>query len=396
MLKDFMYELFGVRFYGLTFERIFFLALAVLGGVILYRAWAAKQAADAKKEEVKDLGTRMLVGVGLAGFGGYMGLKAWLADGYQLFFSEPLVLHTYGVAIATGFIFAIWFGVREARRTGLEVARIMDMAFWFLVAGLIGSRVVFMIVEWQEYYDMCFEPAKLGLSEADCLAPLKFWKGGLVFYGGLIGAMVAAAIYMTKYRLPAWRYVDAMAPSVAIGQFFGRLGCVSAGCCHGKYIPSERMAALEWPKDTPAWRVIIEKPEIAAEKAKFLAGSFVTAHPTQLYESGSMILLFLFLLWFRTRKSFNGQVVLLYVICYAFIRSFVEIFRGDTVRGFIFQYSNPSISEALGLLPDDPLILSTSQFISVLMAVGAAGIWIWRSRVAREKRAALRTAWQVA
>lgn len=387
MLKDFMYELFGIRFYGLTFERIFFLLLAVIGGLIAFRAWQARKKAEATNTEPPgDLMTRLVVGAGLILFGGYMGIKAWFGANYALFFAEPLVLHTYGVAIAIGFVVAIVLGVREARRTGLEVARIMDMAFWFLVAGLAGARLVFMIVEWKDYYNMCFAPAEVGLAEADCLAVLKFWKGGLVFYGGLIGGVAAAIIYLRKYNLPAWRYSDAMVVSVPIGQFFGRLGCVSAGCCHGKYVPSERLVALEWPVDTPAYRVLMEKPEIAAEKARFLTEGFVTAHPTQLYESGAMLLVFLFLMWFRTRKSFHGQVTLLYVIIYAFVRSFIEMFRGDTVRGFIFEYKNEAISSALGLLPEDPLILSTSQFISVVGALAAGGLWIYLSGRARRER----------
>jgi len=388
MLKDFLYELFGIRFYGLTFERIFFMLLAVTGAVIAFRAWQARAAAQANKtEEPKDLYTRLAVGVGLVGFGGYQAVKAWFGANYALFFAEPLVLHTYGVAIAIGFVVAIVLGVREARRTGLDVARIMDMAFWFLIAGLVGARLVFMMVEWKDYYNMCVAPEEVGLIESNCFAIFEFWKGGLVFYGGLIGGVAAAIIYLRKYNLPAWRYSDAMVVSVPIGQFFGRLGCVSAGCCHGKYVPSDRLVALEWPIDTPAYRVLMDKPEIAVEKAKFLAEGFVTAHPTQLYESGAMLLVFLFLLWFRTRKTFHGQITLMYVIIYAFVRSFIEMFRGDTVRGFLFEYKNAAISGALGLLPEDPLVLSTSQAISVGSALAAGALWIYLSGRAKAEKA---------
>ena len=390
MLKDFLKELFGIVFHGLTFERYFFIALALVGGIVIWRAMAAKKKLDAVGDEVdkakSDLTFRYIIGGGLIAFGTLYGAQAWFKPEYQLFFKEPLVLHTYGVAIACGFVAAIWLAIREARRVGLEPARIMDLAFWFLVSGLIGARVVFMIVEWEDYYNMCFAPELMNLSEPNCLAVFEFWKGGLVFYGGMIGAFVAGVIYFWKYKLPAFRYIDTAAPSIAVGQFFGRLGCVSAGCCHGKYVHSDKMVALEWPTDTAAYGVLLDKPEAAAERAMFLAEGFVTAHPTQLYESGAMLLMLLFLLWLRTRKSFNGQVFLTYVIGYALIRSFIEIFRGDSLRGFVFEYKNEAISMALGLPVDDPLLLSTSQFISIVAACGGIAVYIWRKKVSEQNK----------
>lgn len=389
MYKDFLKELFGIVFYGLTFERIFWTLVAVVGAYLLFRAFKAYQA---KLEPL--LTTRSVVGVAMVGFGAYSALGAWFSPTYKLFFSSPLVLHTYGVAIATGFITAIWFALREAKRTGLSQARVMDLAFWGLIAGLVGARLVFMMVEWHNYVDMCFDPAAAGLTQPDCLAALKFWKGGLVFYGGMLLAVGVSIFYLRKHNLPILRYADATAPSIAIGSMFGRLGCLSAGCCHGSYAPSNEFFALRWGPDTAAYNVISGTlPAGSPDATLFATQHFVTAHPTQLYESCSMILVFMFLLWLRSRKQFNGQLLLAYIMIYAVVRSTIEIFRGDTIRGHIFEYTNASATQFLGLQQGTPLFLSVSQFISLLAVAGCVVAWFYlRRRGVEQTQAVLKRA----
>ena len=382
MLKDFLKELFGIVFHGLTFERCLWILVFGLGCWISFRVWKAYRRAD-EDGKPRDLTFRVASGAGLVLFGGYQAIVAWFNPNYKLFFTEPLVLHTYGVAIALGFICAIWVGVREARRIGLDAARLLDLSFWLLISAMIGSRLVFMMVEFDSYRDRCFDPAAAGLDAPDCWAVLRFWEGGLVFYGGLIAAVVVGLYYLKKYNLDVWRYADVGAASIPLGQFFGRLGCLSAGCCHGKYVPSEHFLGIHWPADTAAYKVVTTNLALGADREIFLSEGFVTAHPTQLYESGATLMIFLFLMWFRTRKRFSGQLLIIYIVAYALIRSVIEIFRGDKVRGFIFKWSSSAVSELIGLPADEPLLLSTSQFISLLMVLGAVGLWIWRMRDAK-------------
>ena len=378
MLKDFLKEIFGLVFHGLLFERLLWVAAAIVGAIVLFRTWKAYKTHG---QDTPDLTFRVGMGGLMLVAGIYYGTQAWLAQSYQLFFSSPLVLHTYGVCIALGFVFAIWIAAREAHRTGLERARMLDLSFWVLISGMVGSRIVFMMVEWRSYYNRCFDPAAEGLSAPDCMAVIRFWEGGLVFYGGLIGAIIAGIVYLRKNKVEVWRYADCAAVGVPIGQFFGRLGCLSAGCCHGKYVPSERAFGLHWPPDTAAFDVILASMPEGADKALFLSEQFVSAHATQLYESGASLCIFLFLLFFRTRKSFNGQILAVYVMFYAVVRAIIEIFRGDKVRGFIFEATNPAISELIGLPADEPLILSTSQFISLLMFSAGLGLYLWRRKM---------------
>jgi phosphatidylglycerol---prolipoprotein diacylglyceryl transferase len=127
-----------------------------------------------------------------------------------------ITIHTYGVMLALGFLLGILLALREARRTGLDPNLILDLSFYFLVAGLLGSRLFYVAGHWEDFRD---NPAEI----------VMFWKGGLVFFGGLIFAFAVGVWYMRKNRLDFSRIADILAPSVALGQTFGRLGCFSAG-----------------------------------------------------------------------------------------------------------------------------------------------------------------------
>ena len=133
----------------------------------------------------------------------------------------PLTLHTYGVLLAIAFITGLWVASRQAKGAGLDPARVTDMAVYVLIAGLIGAKVLLVIVEWSYY---AHNPREL----------LSILQSGGVFYGGLIGAFPVAWWYARRHALPPWRTADVLAPAVAIGQAIGRLGCFAAGCCYGR------------------------------------------------------------------------------------------------------------------------------------------------------------------
>lgn len=127
-----------------------------------------------------------------------------------------ITIHTYGVMLALGFLLAILVAMRQARRTGLNPDLVLDLAFYILIAGLVGSRLFYVAGNWEDFRN---NPAEI----------VMFWRGGLVFYGGLIFAFLAGAWYVKKNRLDFSRVADLIAPSIAIGQTMGRLGCFSAG-----------------------------------------------------------------------------------------------------------------------------------------------------------------------
>jgi phosphatidylglycerol:prolipoprotein diacylglycerol transferase len=131
--------------------------------------------------------------------------------------------------------------------------------------------------------------------------------GGLVYYGGLIGSSLACILYVNWKKIPLWGLADILAPSVALGYVFGRLGCLMNGCCYG------RETSCPWGIQFPYGHVSYPH--------------FI--HPTQIYDSLLNLLFYVALAWLFRHKKFNGQVFAVYLIGYAGLRSFVESFRGD-------------------------------------------------------------------
>lgn len=257
----------------------------------------------------------------------------------ELFRIGNFPINTYGVFLAIAFLCAILIAVRLARRDGLPAEKIYDLSLWMLLAGLVGSKILMLFTE-PDYRD---NPA-LFLS-------LDFLRSGGVWYGGLLGAVLAGYFLMKRYKLPWWKTADACAPGIAIGNFFGRQGCFAAGCCWGK------------PTSMP-WGVKF------TEAGHQITGVPIDAHlhPTQLYESFGMLLVFLFLLWLHKRKRFDGQVILAYALLYSAIRFAIEFVRDDP-RGDVF-----GLTSLTGL--------STSQLISLVI-----GIWALILLIRRRRRA---------
>jgi phosphatidylglycerol---prolipoprotein diacylglyceryl transferase len=244
-----------------------------------------------------------------------------------------LPLHAYGLLIATGFIVGIWLAQREARRRGQDPERIADLAFWILVAALVGSRVYFILVNWGDYFSAGTFWVQTSLGRIPRV--LAIWEGGLVFYGGFIGATATAFVYMRRHRMPFLAHADSMIPSVAIGHFFGRLGCFAAGCCWGDVAHAHLPWTASFPPESLAYQTFTGRSNPAAFLSPDRLGT-LPLHPTQLYESFGELGLFLVLvLLVRPRKRFDGQVLATWLMLYAVLRSVVESFRGDVERGIV-------------------------------------------------------------
>jgi phosphatidylglycerol:prolipoprotein diacylglycerol transferase len=246
-------------------------------------------------------------------------------------------VNTYGVFLALAFLCAIFVTVRLAARDGLPKEKIYDLCLWLLLSSLIGSKLLMLFTE-PEYR-----------ANPKLLFSLDFLRSGGVFYGGLIGALLAGFFLMRRWKLPWWKTADACAPGIALGNFFGRQGCFSAGCCWGK------PTTLPWG---------VQFTEAGHEITGVPTG--VHLHPTQLYESFAMLLVFFFLLWLHKKKKFSGQVILTYAVIYATVRFLIEFLRDDP-RG-----------DVLGLTTVTGL--STSQLIGLVVGIGALILLIVRWR----------------
>lgn len=241
----------------------------------------------------------------------------------------PIPVHTYGFLIAVGFLVALTVIQRLASAAKLNVDRILDLTFWSLLVGFLGARVLFIITRFEDFFQ-------------DPLAIFKVWQGGLVFLGGPIVTIPFIIWYVRKYKLPVWKTLDVLTPGLVIAHVFGRFGCLTAGCCYGK--PTGTNFGIRLYSD------LVDR-------------SFhgIPLHPTQLYEAGSLFILFLGLLYLSRRKVFDGQIALVYLMSYTVIRSVIEVFRGDSIRGFVIDG-----------------ILSTSQFLSGLIFMAAFAALIYR------------------
>lgn len=250
-------------------------------------------------------------------------------------------VHTYGVLIAVGTLLAVLVTNRWAIQEGLPKETMTDIAFWSIVGAVVGARAEFVRVNWAMFADQ-------GIGKM-----LNVRDGGLVFYGGLLAVLVVFVGLIRQRGLPMMKVLDILAPMIPFGQMFGRLGCFAAGCCHGV------------PTDVP-WAVTFTDPRSVAPRG-------VSMHPTQLYEVGYSFLLLLLLLAMRSRKRFDGQLILTYLTLYPILRSINELFRGDIQRGYVFE-------SLLGRT------VTNAQFFSLLIALAAGAGWLLLTKLSRQTR----------
>jgi phosphatidylglycerol:prolipoprotein diacylglycerol transferase len=296
---------------------------------------------------------------------------------------REIALHSYGVLIAVGLASGIALAHRRARREGLDGGRLLDLAFWMTVAGFVGSRIAYGAVNAGDYLHAClrgddgFRTAGTVLS--DCTRILRVWEGGLVFYGGIAGAALVAALFARREGWSFARLGDLFAPGLALGHAFGRVGCFAAGCCFGK------TSAAPWAVAFPRGSVAFD--ELAALGA-VPTGADVTAplHPTQLYEAGGELAIAIALVALAPRlRRRPGAVFLAYLALYAALRFFVELYRGDVARRFVVALDTPRLAAWLHLPAAEPVLLSVGQLSSLLtlaVVLAVMGAALVRSRAA--------------
>ena len=253
----------------------------------------------------------------------------------QLFHIGSFAVPTYGVLVALGVLIGLWISVRYSERQGIKAEYAWDFGIAVVLAGILGSKILYILVDLHTYMQ---HP-----SEIFSLATL---QAGGVFSGGLIGAFVVAWWFLRKHQMPALATCDAFAPGLAMGHAIGRLGCFAAGCCFGK--PTDHF-----------WGVTFTNP-----LAQQLVGTPLNQalQPTQLIESGAELIIFGILTWMFARKKFDGQIFGAYLFLYGIARFLIEFLRGDPGRG------GPYFGGAL----------SGTQLISIGLVLAGGVIWYLR------------------
>jgi len=301
---------------------------------------------------------------------------------------HEFALHAYGFLVGLGFAVAIIRLWRVGRRSGMDGGRLLDLAFWCLVTGVLGSRLAFVLLNARAFVDACLGGTgdAAGTRFSGCWAALRFWEGGLVFYGGVIASGAVMLGFCRRERWSFWSLGDLAAPALALGHAFGRLGCFLAGCCFGA------PTGARWAPAFPAGSVAFDELQASGVLS---AGASHTPplHPTQLYEAAGELLLFAVLLglqgrWSRVdprspeRARRPGALLLTYAAGYATLRFVVEVFRDDAARGFVAAFRVPALARLLGLPADHPLFLSVSQLVSVVVVVAVGAAVAWRRHTA--------------
>ena len=259
--------------------------------------------------------------------------------------------------MALAFLAGLWTATRRARIANVSGETIADVTLWLLIGSIVGARFVYVTTYWQQEF------ANQPFSEIFMLQ-----HGGLVYYGGLIGATVAGFVYLTWKKLPVWNIADILAPSIALGSVFGRIGCLLNGCCYG------RACDLPWAIHFP----IDHETHGAA------------LHPTEIYDALLNLILYLALAWlfrrrWKTRIEVGGlkmgkgshsghpsssradrQILALYFIGYAICRSTAELFRGD--------YPADHIHAGL---------FTSAQLVSAPILIIGLALFFWRRSAAK-------------
>lgn len=230
----------------------------------------------------------------------------------------PITVHWFGVCIALAFLAGMWTATKRAPLAGIFGEKIADLVVpWLLLGGIVGARVMFIVTYWPEEF------AGKPIWEIFMIQ-----RGGLVFYGGLLGASFAVILFARLKKLSLWKLADILAPSIALGSMFGRIGCLMNGCCFG------RACTMPWAIRFPQLHVTQGLP----------------VHPTEIYDALLNLALYLGLAWwFRHRRKFDGQIFAIYLMCYAVTRSTVEMFRGDYSEAHLHSGLTPAHLLSIGI-----------------------------------------------
>jgi phosphatidylglycerol---prolipoprotein diacylglyceryl transferase len=240
-------------------------------------------------------------------------------------------LPTYGFLVATGVLLGLLLCVRNAQRLGINPDDTWNLGIVVVLAGILGAKILLIVNDWGRY--------RSNLGEIFSVDTL---RSGGVFSGGLVAALLAAAWFMARHKMPPLRTCDAFAPGLALGHAIGRLGCFAAGCCYGK--PTQH-----------AWGVVFRNPLGQAPLG-------VPLEPTQLIESAVELINFFVLSWFITRKHADGQVFGTYLILYGVARFFIEFLRDDPGRGQVFGNA-----------------MSGTQLIAIILVIVGGLFWLRRA-----------------
>ena len=233
-------------------------------------------------------------------------------------------LASYGLMTALAYLAASFYLFKRLHYIKLDKDTFWDIIFIAFVAALAGSKILYLLLSWQELGSTFSERA---------LYAFKNFRYGFVFLGGAVTAIVSLLYFMKKKHLPVFKTADFFVVALPLGHAIGRIGCFLAGCCFGK------------PTHMP-WGVSFTHPHTLVPP-QFQG---LPLHPTQLYEVAANLILFFLLQHYYKKPHKNGGVLAAYIVGYCAIRFVIEFFRGDFRGGFWLGLSPSQLISALAIL----------------------------------------------
>lgn len=243
-------------------------------------------------------------------------------------------LPTYGIFAVLGFLSCLLYIFYQTKRNGLSFDEASNIIVYAFLGAVAGGKLLYMVQHLHEliqYPDVIFQSLSTVIT---------YFSSGFVFYGGLIGAVLACILYARQFHMDIRSYVALFIPAIPLFHFFGRIGCFLSGCCYGIELESPLAILYHSSMATPV------------ECYRF---------PVQLYEAAGNLLLFLSLAVMSRKKAAMITLLMTYSLSYAMMRFVLEFFRGDEIRGIY--------------------LLSTSQWISIALILFSC--WVLKDKKQR-------------
>lgn len=215
----------------------------------------------------------------------------------------PVTIQVWGLMVAIGMLVGLWVALKEADRLKMKREVILDIFLMIVIGSMVGGRLLYVVLFWGKFAD-------------DPLSILKLWEGGMVLYGGVLGAVLPMVVYLRRKKISFWKVSDILAPGYAIGTFFGRMGCYLIGDHIGAPMGAGCSNCF-WGATFP--------------------GEAMRRHEPSLYLSLNGLLMFLFLWTMRKRVRRPGELTLLMFMWEGLSRFILDFYRAGDLAG----YSDP-------------------------------------------------------
>ncbi|MBU5459756.1 prolipoprotein diacylglyceryl transferase [Anaerostipes sp. MSJ-23] len=231
----------------------------------------------------------------------------------------------YGIMIALGFLFGMIVAYQAAKHTkDFDPELVFDYLIWMVIPAIVGARLYYVIFSW-DYY---------GKHPGEIFA---IRNGGLAIYGGILASILVLFIFCKVRKVSMMKFADIAVKGLLVGQILGRWGNFFNREAFGRYTDS--LFAMQIPTDffvdhgrmgeiikSGVYNTPVYLPSSTGD-----AITYIQVHPTFLYEGLWNLALLIFIIWFTKRKTFDGQLLAIYLAGYGIGRFWIEGLRTDSL-----------------------------------------------------------------